>query len=201
MYIRRHLETPFLKANRFFPALLVIGARQVGKTTFLRQIAEPGRRFVSLDVPDIQEMARKDPRLFLADNPPPVAIDEIQYVPELLPYIKERIDEARLKDPEKAVGMYWLTGSQQFKMMMKVTESLAGRIGIFNLHGLSVRELSGAPNAIPYLPENLAVGEEACSPDRFFERLWLGSYPNLLMSSGPRGSPTYCIRSASAPPA
>ena len=113
MYIRRHLETPFLKANRFFPALLVTGARQVGKTTFLRQIAEPGRRFVSLDVPDIQEMARKDPRLFLADNPPPVAIDEIQYVPELLPYIKERIDEARLKDPEKAVGTQaWKPGSQ-----------------------------------------------------------------------------------------
>ena len=188
MYIRRHLETPFMKANRFFPALLVTGARQVGKTTFLHNVAEPERRFVSLDVPDVQEAARAEPRLFLADNPPPVAIDEIQYVPELLPYIKERIDEARLKDPEKAVGMYWLTGSQQFKMMMKVTESLAGRIGIFNLHGLSVRELAGAPNAIPYLPENLAVGEEACSPDRFFEHLWLGSYPNLLMSSDPRGN-------------
>ena len=126
MYIRRHLETPFLKANRFFPALLVTGARQVGKTTFLRNIAEPERRFVSLDVPDVQAMAKSDPRLFLADNPPPVAIDEIQYVPELLPYIKERIDDARLKDPEKATGMYWLTGSQQFKMMTKVTESLPG---------------------------------------------------------------------------
>lgn len=188
MYIRRHLETPFLKANRFFPALLVTGARQVGKTTFLRRIAEPERRFVSLDVPDVQEMARSDPRLFLADNPPPVAIDEIQYVPELLPYIKERIDAARLKDPEKAVGMYWLTGSQQFKMMTKVTESLAGRIGIFNLHGLSARELAGAPEAKPYLPENLAVDTEPCSPAGFFERLWTGSYPNLLMSPDPRGN-------------
>ena len=148
MYIKRHLEIPFLKANRFFPALLVTGARQVGKTTFLRKIAEPERHFVSLNVPDVQEMARNDPRLFLADNPPPVAIDEIQYVPELLPYIKERIDDARLKTPEKAAGMYWLTGSQQFKMMTKVTESLAGRIGIFNLHGLSARELAGAPK--PY---------------------------------------------------
>ena len=106
MYIRRHLETPFMKANRFFPALLVTGARQVGKTTFLHSVAEPERRFVSLDVPDVQEAARAEPRLFLADNPPPVAIDEIQYVPELLPYIKERIDEARLRAPEKAVGMY-----------------------------------------------------------------------------------------------
>lgn len=188
MYVRRHLETPFLKANRFFPALLVTGARQVGKTTFLRMIAEPGRRFVSLDVPDVQELARKDPRLFLADNPPPIAIDEIQYAPELLPYIKERIDVARLQNPEKAVGMYWLTGSQQFKMMAKVTESLAGRIGVFNLYGLSARELAGAPEAIPYLPENLAVGEEACSSAQFFERLWLGSYPNLRVSSDPRGN-------------
>ncbi len=188
MYIRRHLETPFLKANRFFPALLVTGARQVGKTTFLRRIAEPERRFVSLDVPDVQEMAKSDPRLFLADNPPPVTIDEIQYVPELLPYIKERIDNARLMDQEKAAGMYWLTGSQQFKMMTKVTESLAGRIGIFNLYGLSARELAGAPEARPYLPENLIVGADACSPAQFFERLWTGSYPNLRMSPDSRGN-------------
>ena len=188
MYIRRHLETPFLKANRFFPALLVTGARQVGKTTFLRNIAEPERRFVSLDAPDVQEMAKADPRLFLADNPPPVAIDEIQYVPELLPYIKERIDRARIEDPEKAVGLYWLTGSQQFKMMTKVTESLAGRVGIFNLHGLSARELAGAPEAVPYLPETLAVEEKACPPADFFAKLWTGSYPNLLMSPDPRGN-------------
>ena len=188
MYIRRHLETPFLKANRFFPALLVTGARQVGKTTFLHSVAEPERRFVSLDVPDVQAMARAEPRLFLADNPPPVAIDEIQYVPELLPYIKERIDNARLKDPEKAVGMYWLTGSQQFKMMTKVTESLAGRIGIFNLHGLSSRELAGTPEAVPYLPESLEVGADPLSPAQFFEKLWMGSYPHLLLSSDPRSN-------------
>ncbi|MBP1582539.1 MAG: ATP-binding protein [Victivallales bacterium] len=188
MYIRRHLETPFLKANRFFPVLLVTGARQVGKTTFLHNVAEPGRRFVSLDVPDMQEMARTEPRLFLADNPPPVAIDEIQYVPELLPYIKERIDNARLKDPANAVGMYWLSGSQQFRMMKEVTESLAGRVGIFSLYGFSARELAGVPEAVPYLPENLSVGEEECSPVRFFERLWAGSYPGLLMSSDPRGN-------------
>lgn len=188
MYIKRHLESPFLKASRFFPALLVTGARQVGKTTFLHSLAEPERRFVSLDVPDVQEAARKEPRLFLADNPPPVVIDEIQYVPELLPYIKERIDEARLREPEKAVGLYWLTGSQQFRMMAKVTESLAGRIGIFNLYGFSARELAGVPEAVPYLPESLPVGAETPSPGKFFERIWTGSYPNLLMSSDPRGN-------------
>ena len=188
MIIRRHLEKPFLKASRFFPALLVTGARQVGKTTFLHSVAEPERRFVSLDVPDVQALAKADPRLFLADNPPPVAIDEIQYVPELLPYIKERIDKARLEAPERAVGMYWLTGSQQFQMMNTVSESLAGRIGIFNLHGLSAKELSGEPEALPYLPENVTVSSQECSPARFFERLWTGSYPNLMLSADPRGN-------------
>ena len=126
MIIRRHLEKPFLKASRFFPALLVTGARQVGKTTFLHIVDQvhhmaPGvaghQDAFDLDVPDVQALAKADPRLFLADNPPPVAIDEIQYVPELLPYIKERIDKARLEAPERAIGMYWLTGSQQFQMM------------------------------------------------------------------------------------
>ena len=121
MYIRRHLATPFLKANRFFPALLVTGARQVGKTTFLHSLGEPERRFVSLDTPDVREMARKEPRLFLDDNPPPLTIDEIQYAPELRPHSKERIDQARLRHPEQATGLYWLTGSQQFRMMHNVT--------------------------------------------------------------------------------
>ena len=175
-------------ATAFSPRFLVTGSRQVGKTTFLHSIAEPERRFVSLDVPDVQAMARAEPCLFLADNPPPVAIDEIQYVPELLPYIKERIDDARFKNPEKAAGMYWLAGSQQFRMMTKVIESLAGRIGIFNLHGLSAQELAGAPEAVPYLPENLDVATEPLSPAPFFEKLWTGSYPHLLMSTDPRGN-------------
>ena len=186
MYIRRHLEKPFLNASRFFPALLVTGARQVGKTTFLRNIAEPERRFVSLDLPDVQQLAREDPRLFLAANPPPLAIDEIQYVPELLPYIKERIDQARLEAPERAAGMYWLTGSQQFQMMRNVTESLAGRIGIFELHGFSAAELAGRPEAVPYLPENVEITAGACAPGEFFTRIWTGGYPGLLLSDNPR---------------
>ena len=133
MYIQRNLKNAFLEANGFYPALLVTGSRQVGKTTFLRNIAEPERRFVSLDPPDIRMQAKEDPRLFLANNPPPVIIDEIQYAPELLPYIKLQIDEARISDPEHAHGLFWLTGSQQFEMMKNVSESLAGRIGIFSL--------------------------------------------------------------------
>ena len=89
MFIHRHLEKAFLEANDFFSVLLLTGARQVGKTTFLKEIATAGRKFVSLDPPDVRTGAERDPRLFLADNPPPVIIDEIQHVPQLLPYIKE----------------------------------------------------------------------------------------------------------------
>lgn len=102
MFIRRELEQTFLEANRFFSVLLLTGARQVGKTTMLKKIAEPGRRFVSLDPLDVRTKAAEDPRLFLADNPPPVVIDEIQYVPQLLPYIKAAVDEVRTTDPDKA---------------------------------------------------------------------------------------------------
>ena len=85
MFIDRELEKAFLDANDFFSVLLLTGARQVGKTTFLRRMATPERRFVSLDPLDVRRKAESDPRLFLADNPPPVIIDEIQHVPSLLP--------------------------------------------------------------------------------------------------------------------
>lgn len=184
MYIKRSLEKPFLEASSFFPALLVTGARQVGKTTFLRQIAESGRRFVSLDAPDIQIRAKEDPRLFLANNPPPVIIDEIQYAPELLPYIKEMIDEVRQSSPEKAKGMFWLTGSQQFQLMKGVTESLAGRIGIFSMYGLSNREIAGQKSE-PFLPENFSGADmPKKSPADFFSSLWLGAYPELIAQTG-----------------
>ena len=98
MFIRRELEKSFLEANDFFSVLLLTGARQVGKTTFLKKIAEPGRGFVSLDPLDARAKAAQDPRLFLADNPPPVIIDEIQYVPELLPYIKNIVDDKPVSD-------------------------------------------------------------------------------------------------------
>lgn len=186
MYIKRFLEKPFLEASSFFPALLVTGARQVGKTTFLRNLAEPGRGFVSLDPPDVRLRAQKDPRLFLADNPPPVIIDEIQYAPELLSYIKAMIDEARNALPEKARGMFWLTGSQQFQLMKGVTESLAGRIGIFNLHGLANREVAGAESCQPFLPESVAAGKVPNkSPGEFFQSLWLGAFPELVTSANP----------------
>jgi predicted AAA+ superfamily ATPase len=184
MYITRFLEEPFFAANEFFPALLISGARQVGKTTFLRKIAEAGRRFVSLDAIDVRIRAKEDPRLFLADNPPPVIIDEIQYAPELLPYMKAIIDEARYSSPERANGMFWLTGSQQFQLMKGVTESLAGRIGIFTMHGLSNREIAGAEKSGAFLPEKFSSASMPVkTPAEFFASLWLGAYPELVSKS------------------
>lgn len=101
MFIERNIKDTFERINSFFPVVLLIGARQVGKSTFLRKIAEPGRKYVSLDPLDVQKQAREDPRLFLANNPAPVIFDEIQNVPELLPYIKVLVDKARITSPEK----------------------------------------------------------------------------------------------------
>ncbi|MFA6723588.1 MAG: DUF4143 domain-containing protein [Lentisphaeria bacterium] len=185
MYIRRNLRAAFEEAGAFFPALLVTGARQVGKSTFLRKIAEPERGFVSLDPLDQRLQAREDPRLFLANNPAPVIIDEIQYAPELLSYIKLAIDEARFREPQKSRGMYWLTGSQQFAVMKGVSESLAGRIGIFNMHGLSAAEMDGRDSE-PFLPEQEFNAElPQPSPLDMFRRIWLGSFPELHVAEHP----------------
>lgn len=185
MFIRREIESPFMTANNFFPVLLLTGARQVGKTTFLRKMAEPERKFVSLDPLDVRARAKNDPRLFLADYPPPVIIDEIQYVPELLPYIKEKVDAVRTLDSSKARGMYWLTGSQKFELMQGVSESLAGRIAIFDMHGLSNHEIAGV-HSVPFLPERYSTqGMFDRSPGEFFHGLWLGSYPELCCAESP----------------
>ena len=161
---------------------MLIGARQVGKSTFLRKIAESGRKYVSLDPLDVQKQAREDLRLFLANNYAPVISDKIQNVPELLPYIKTLVDEARITSPEKAKGMFWLTGSQQFHLMKGVSESLAGRIGILNLYGLSNAEIEGRRSQA-FLPDTQSASVPAKSPIEVFERIWRGSYPEIATAN------------------
>ena len=166
MFVKRNIKDAFERVNSFFPVVLLIGARQVGKSTFLRKIADPGRKYVSLDPLDVQKQAREDPRLFLANNPAPVIFDEIQNVPELLPYIKALVDEARITSPEKAKGMFWLTGSQQFHLMKGVSESLAGRI----VYGISNAEIEGR-RAQVFLPDAQSANVLAKSPIEVFERI------------------------------
>ena len=131
-YIVRELERKFLEADRFFKAVLVIGARQVGKSTMLKHLAEKQKRtFVTMDDDFARELALNDPRLFFQTYKPPVLIDEIQKAPNLLEHIKIMCDESEER------GRFWLTGSQRRKIMEKSQETLAGRLGILRLYGLS----------------------------------------------------------------
>lgn len=176
-YIKRNLTKTFLEANELFPVLLLTGARQVGKSTFLTHIAGPERHYVSLDDPENMLQAREDPRLFLRDHPAPVIIDEIQYAPQLFPHIKMIVDEARRKSPDRASGLYWLTGSQQFQLMKDVAESLAGRIGIFRLQGLSWQELTGREQP-PFRPDTFVCPDlPVLSSVELYRRIWRGTFP------------------------
>jgi len=140
VYIQRALENRIREINSQFPALIVTGPRQVGKTTMLKNIAETKRKYISLDDPVAREMAKSDPALFIERYSPPVLIDEIQYAPQLFPYIKMYIDE------QKRAGAFWMTGSQMFHMMKNVTESLAGRVAVIQMFGLSQSELANTEN-------------------------------------------------------
>ena len=143
MYIHRTAENTIQKFSKQFKVLLVTGARQVGKSTLLQRCDER-RNYVSLDDLVEREMAINEPQLFLKNHPAPLIIDEIQYAPQLLSYIKLIVDKSDKK------GQYWLTGSQQFHLMKNVSESLAGRIGIIDLMGLSLSEISGNKNQLPF---------------------------------------------------
>jgi predicted AAA+ superfamily ATPase len=121
MYIKRALEKTILEMQNSFPVVLVTGPRQVGKTTMLQKLADNRRNYVTLDDPMVRDLAVSDPELFLQRFKPPVIIDEIQYAPQLLPFIKMYVD----RNSEK--GAIWLTGSQTFHLMKNASESLAGR--------------------------------------------------------------------------
>ncbi len=140
MYIDRALQSVVVEVSQNYPVLLITGPRQVGKTTLLQRLAEPGRRYISLDDPVVRQLAKQESALFLQRYQPPLIIDEIQYAPELLPYIKMYVDQNGNN------GDFWLTGSQMFQTMQGVSESLAGRVGIIPMQGLSVAELNGLPN-------------------------------------------------------
>jgi len=132
---------------------------------------------VTLDDPLVRALAREDPALFLQRFPPPLLLDEVQYAPELLTYIKMQVDR------DRTPGSFWLTGSQQFHLMKGVSESLAGRVGILTLLGFSQRELVGSPFTPPFLPtpDQLEKRDESrpAGMREIFARIWRGSFPAL----------------------
>lgn len=182
MYIQRTLEFFLKQVSRQFPVLLVTGPRQVGKTTILKHLSQGIRKYVTLDNPHIAQLANEDPSLFLQRFTPPVLIDEIQYAPGLLPYIKMIVDEQHMP------GAFWLTGSQQFQLMKNISESLAGRVGIVSLLGLSLKEQQHHPKiAEPFLPvekqlQTRAEYSPSLSLQELYRIIWQGSFPALHIS-------------------
>lgn len=177
MYIQRAMEPAIRLIADTFPVLLVTGPRQVGKTTLLKHISEAGRNYVTLDDPLLRRLAMEEPELFLERFEAPVIIDEIQYAPGLLPYIKMRVDRAGDK------GAYWLTESHMFHLMKGASESLAGRVGIVHLLGLSHAELVGRSSA-PFLPtrERLQARQKTSGSGSLadaFSAIHRGSLPAL----------------------
>lgn len=180
-YIPRAMQTVFLKLNEQYPALLIIGPRQVGKTTMLQKLLETEgrrRRYVSLDDLNERALAKSDPAMFFQLHKPPVFIDEVQYAPELFTYIKIHIDKYQTP------GDFWLTGSQLFKLMQGVQESLAGRIALLHLSPLSQQEIYGGPLGA-FSPDFhwLSLRRESVKPilaAQVFERLFWGGMPALV---------------------
>jgi len=178
-YIQRSLESVLEKAISEFPAVILTGPRQSGKTTVLKHLFESRYRYVSLELPDIQSSASQDPRAFLEMYVPPVIFDEIQYAPNLLPYIKERIDTQRQK-----TGQYILTGSQNILLMEKVTESLAGRAAVLRLLPFSKREIEMRPQALlPWGKSSILSSNEGSSFQNLWKNFLRGSYPEITRNT------------------
>ena len=178
-YFERTLSDTIAHTSEQFPVLLLTGPRQVGKTHLFQHLSNStNRQYVSLDDPNIAEQAKSEPKLFLELFKPPILIDEIQYAPQLFPYIKMMVDKTQTP------GLFWLTGSQQFQLMKGVSESLAGRVALFNLLGFSQQEIEQNPNVPPFLPEPEQLNNRPNSralltlPD-LFEHIWRGFFPRL----------------------
>jgi len=171
-YYPRRVEPALKEASEQFPALLLTGVRQSGKSTLLRHLF-PAYEYVTLDETGLRSTARNDPSLFLSSYKTPLIIDEIQYAPELLSALKVRIDQDR-----NTAGRYLLTGSQSFQMMQGVSETLAGRIAVFNLHPFSWNEFcSDKPDTL-HLARQMVRGfyPELQVNKKMDEELWFSSY-------------------------
>ena len=181
-HTQRTLEKTIHQVSATFPVLLLTGPRQVGKSTLFEDTATGDRRIVTLDDLDQRALAQQDPALFLQTHTPPLIIDEVQYAPQLFSCIKIAVDQAQQP------GLFWLTGSQKFHLMHGVAETLAGRIAILDLLGLSQAERYGrAATVEPFLPTAEWVERaraEKLAPMRLmdvYQAIWRGSFPKITL--------------------
>jgi predicted AAA+ superfamily ATPase len=177
----RTMQAVIKKVSKGFPVILLTGMRQVGKSWLMNHLSEKKRRYVSLDDLKARSLAKSDPERFIQEHQPPVCIDEIQYAPELFAYIKIYSDKLN-KD-----GLFWLTGSQKYRLMKGVRESLAGRVAILDMLGLSYKEIIKKPfESNPFLPsKKLAVQKTSVkfiTSVEMFKKIWQGSFPRIVIN-------------------
>jgi predicted AAA+ superfamily ATPase len=188
-YLERTLRSVIEETDKGARVILLTGQRQVGKSTLFQNMAKSTKRkYVSLDDMRHRILAQTDPALFLQQNPPPILIDEVQYAPDLFPYIKIYADE----NPDHT-GAFWLTGSQKYRLMEGIHESLAGRICILDLFGLSYREKSKNPfSSKPFLPsmDSSNDGKKLTIND-IYKLIWEGSLPEPVLRKTFRGEKYY----------
>ena len=175
MYIRRHIEDKIIKSLEMFKVVLITGPRQVGKTTTLKQLFKNKYDYVTLDDINELEVAKTDPKLFFMNHTLPLIIDEVQLAPSLFTEIKRLVDES------EEYGRIILTGSQTFHLMNNVTETLAGRIGILEFSGLSLREILNDTYKNPFIPNNeyLGINRSTDNLNDIWEIIHRGSMPEL----------------------
>lgn len=181
-FIKRHAEKTIERLSSSYPAVLITGARQTGKTTLLKKITDSQNiQYLTFDDPIEEQSAKNDPKSFLEFHPYPFMFDEIQYIPDLFRYLKIQIDQNRQN------GMYFLTGSQLFKLMETASESLSGRIGIVQLYPLSAREIREDENSESFIPTKdfiLARNSSLKQRDSNIKKTWLsiytGGYPEVV---------------------
>ncbi|MBN6070862.1 ATP-binding protein [Aggregatibacter actinomycetemcomitans] len=175
MYLYRQIQPLVNRLLKQFPAVLVTGARQVGKSTLLKHIAKD-YAYLTFDDPLLLEQAKQEPRLFFLNHAGNVILDEVQYAQELFSLLKLEIDK------QQKNGTFLLSGSQAFELMQNVSETLAGRIAILKLQGLSLREILNVEFYLPFIPSRdyLASREKMLkSPENIWQIIHKGDMPRL----------------------
>ena len=179
-YIKRDIQSSFLRTSEQFKVAMITGPRQVGKTTMLKKLMEgTDRKYVTLDDVAMRQLAKNDPETFIKTYTPPVFIDEVQYAPELFSYIKIEVDQ------RQRAGDYWLSGSQIYRLMRGVSESLAGRVGLLDLYPLSQNEIYNQRECLPLKTDFESISQRTraipdATPVDIYARIFNGGMPELI---------------------